>query len=163
MGASQSIRKSYEPYIPSTGFQTKLSPGSQVMATGAYTKMLFGQDPVTGDNPNFNESNSLFYAPADGKYFFEGKVLWASNSPRSTDGRIDLTFYVNGSDRTEGRHMFITDQANTYYFQSRAFVILNLNMGDTVGLYLYHNMGSNRYTHNSTSGWSSFGGFRISE
>jgi len=163
MGASQSIRKSYEGYIPSTGFQAKLSPGSQVMTSGGYTKMRFEQDPATGDNPNFNESNSLFYAPADGTYFFEGKVLWASNQPRATDGRIDLLFYVNGSSRVEGRHMFITDAQNTYFFQSRAFGIFNLNMGDTVGLYLYHNMGTNRYTYNDTTGWSSFGGFRISE
>ena len=164
MGANQSIRKSYEAYIPSTGFQTRLYPNSQLMANGAYTKMRFEIDPATGDNPNFNESTSLFYAPVDGTYFFEGKVLWAATQPRGVDQRIDLLFYVNGSNRDEGRHMFITDYANTYFFQSRAFGIFNLNMGDYVGLYLYHNMGSNRYTYQgSSSGWSSFGGFRISE
>ena len=61
MGASQSIRKSYEPYIPSTAFQTKLYPNSQLMGNSTYTKMRFETDPATGDNPNFNETNSLFY------------------------------------------------------------------------------------------------------
>ena len=165
MGASQSIRKSYEPYIPSTAFQTKLYPNSQLMGNSTYTKMRFETDPATGDNPNFNETNSFFYAPADGAYFFEGKILWAATQPRPTDSRIDLLFYVNGSSRDVGRHMFITDYANTYFFQSRAFGIFNLNQGDYVGLYLYHNMGGNRYTYEpaSPSGWSSFGGFRISE
>ena len=128
---------------------------NQTVSGQTWTKLNFDNEETDPDSC-FNTSTYAFTAPADGQYYFFGKV----RIPQFTNVSdvAYFRFYVNNGqpsgDATESLVNGSTSQPFTSIWN---FGVLSLTSGDVVDLRVYLTTGARTFTNQGTG----FGGFRL--
>ena len=135
----------------------------QALVTGGYRLIEFddlealasGSDHNLGSN--FNTTTHLFTAPYTAMYHFDTNV----KMNQLTDGKYtSLRFYKNGASYKQG---LINMNAAAADMCVNGSIMVELDRGDTFGVYVYHNQGFNRNAMGVADGEESwFSGFEVS-
>lgn len=131
---------------------------SQTLNNGATVKATYTTE-VFDTHSAYNTSNSTFTAPMSGYYWMHATLRIAA---MVSDGRYDMTFRINGSTSVYSGGL---NQQNTNDASTMATVIMDLNKGDTVEVYVDQNGGGNEPTNNNSNsggtGMSHFTGYLV--
>jgi hypothetical protein len=119
-----------------------IADGTQVISSGAYTKVLF---PTENFDTNNNFASSRFTPTVAGYYYITGASTF------STTGETVLAPYKNGS---LYRYLWDNSLTSTYGFTVSVLMYLN-GTTDYVEFYLYQSSGSSKTPTSNTS----FSGF----
>ena len=131
---------------------------SQTLNNGATVKVTYTSETFD-THAAYDTSTSTFTAPMSGYYWMHATLRMATVG---SDMRYDMTFRKNGSASvySGGLNQQTTNDASTM-----ATVIMDLDKGDTVEVYVDQNGGSNEATSNTSNaggtGMSHFTGFLV--
>ena len=131
---------------------------SQTLNNGATVKVTYTSETFD-THAAYDNSTSTFTAPMSGYYWMHATLRMATVG---SDMRYDITFRKNGSADvySGGLNQQTTNDASTM-----ATVIMDLDKGDTVEVYVDQNGGSNETTSNTSNaggtGMSHFTGYLV--
>ena len=131
---------------------------SQTLADGATVKVTYTAETFDTHSA-YDNSTSTFTAPMSGYYWMHATLRM---STAGADMRYDITFRKNGSASvySGGLNQTTSNDASTM-----ATVIMDLNKGDTVEVYVDQNGGSSETTANTSNaggtGMSHFTGYLV--
>lgn len=152
-GSSLIWRKIYGSMVTSTGIATKTS--NQTISTGTNTLVTWTTSSVTG---SLTFSSNAFVAGVAGRYLFTAVVEWDGAAPGAL--RIGK-FWKNASSAVEYAANIIPS-TNAGLIGNVTSLVIDLAASDTIGVYCYHDRGSNLQILGSSGVPMSFGAALLS-
>ena len=148
------------------------SVDNQALATNTWTRITL--DSENYDNGS-NFASNYFTAPYNGIYHFDAKILLDSNYDSDAgdfdaEERLDCSLFKNASAATYGSSglrvassMHLVASAITdAIWEARLSTDLELDAGDYIGMYAYHNTGVEQHTYSiAIDDWTRFTGHLV--
>jgi hypothetical protein len=159
---------------PAFSVYQSTSVDEQALATATWTRIQLDTKNYDSGN-NFNTTSFKFIVPHNGIYHFDAKILLDGNADLDAgdfdaEERLDVALFKNegtatttsNANRMASSLHLVAAAITDSVWEGRLSTDLELNTGDYIELYAWHNSGVEQHTYsNAVDDWTRFTGHLV--